>query len=101
MRDSFNNNARTCNAINPWQLGHEDNMDPVAYCDLKRAFDRAVRSGDLVTMRSCYAACHKVAREEDRRTGLTPLVAAVQPDAMSIADNVGVLQVWTLGQLTT
>ena len=68
-------------------------MDPVAYCDLKRAFDRAVRTGDLGVMRSCYATCQRVARDEDRRTGLTPLVVAVQPDALSIGDNVGVLQV--------
>ena len=65
----------------------------VSYSDLKRAFDRAVRSARVDTMRSCFAVDAKVAREEDRRTGLIPLVAAVQPDALSIADNVNVLQV--------
>ena len=64
-----------------------------SYSDLKRAFDRAVRSARVDTMRSCFAVDAKVAREEDRRTGLIPLVAAVQPDALSIADNVNVLQV--------
>ena len=68
-------------------------MDAVTYCDLKREFDRAVRSANIEVMRACFALNAKVARDEDRRTGLIPLVAAVQPDALSIADNVNVLQV--------
>ena len=68
-------------------------IDGVAYRDLKRVFDRAVRLGDLVAMRHCFDTCPRVAREEDRRSGEIPLVVAVQPDALSIADNVNVLQV--------
>ena len=70
-----------------------ETMDAVTYADLKRTFDRAVRAANVDVMRSCFDLNAKVARDEDRRTGLIPLVAAVQPDALSIADNVNVLQV--------